>query len=167
MADLLDTFLGLHEEAKDLTFLHMAARGFVVFVFAVVLARYADRRFMSRSACFDFMLAVVLGSVLSRGINGQAKFFPTLGTSALLVIFHQLVGMIAYHSHRFSKLVKGQPIFLVRDGRADSRELRRNHITEDDLYENLRLNGNIASLDEVAEARLERNGSVSVIKKRS
>ena len=33
----------------------------------------------------DGLKAIVLGSVLSRGINGQAAFFPSLGASALLV----------------------------------------------------------------------------------
>jgi uncharacterized membrane protein YcaP (DUF421 family) len=43
----------------------------------------------------------------------------------------------------------------------------RSKITNDDLDENLRLHGNIASPADVAEARLERNGAVSVVKKRS
>jgi uncharacterized membrane protein YcaP (DUF421 family) len=165
-AELFDRILGLHVQAKDLEFGQMAARSLVVFILAIVLARVADRRFMGRSACFDFMLGVILGSVLSRGINGQAAFFPTLGASALLVILHRIVAAIAFHSHRFSKLVKGTERVLVRNGQADENELRRNHITFDDLCENLRLNGNITNVEEVLEARLERNGSVSVVKRK-
>jgi uncharacterized membrane protein YcaP (DUF421 family) len=164
-ADAFDRLLGLHVQAKDLGFTEMAARSLLVFCFAIFLARVADRRFMGRSACFDFMLGVILGSVLSRGINGQASFFPTLGASALLVIFHRIVGTIAFHSHRFSKWVKGAECVLVRDGTVDHEQMRRNRITFDDLCENLRLNGNASDLGQIAEARLERNGSISVVKK--
>lgn len=162
---MIDHFLGLHVQSKDLEFGQMAARAFVVFVFAIILARLADRRFMGRSACYDFMLAVILGSVLSRGINGQASFFPTLGASALLVLFHRLVGMIAFRSHRFSEWVKGTERVLVREGKVDHREMSRGDITIDDLWENLRVNGGIADLADVREARLERNGQISVVKK--
>jgi uncharacterized membrane protein YcaP (DUF421 family) len=164
--DFADRALGLELSARDLHFSHMAARSFVVFCFAIVLARAADRRFMGRSACFDFMLAVILGSVLSRGINGQAPFFATLGASALLVLLHHVVGTIAFRSHWFSDLVKGRDVVLVRDGQVDEGALRRNRITYDDLCENLRTNGNVHSLEDVEEARLERNGSVSVVKRK-
>jgi uncharacterized membrane protein YcaP (DUF421 family) len=142
----------------------MAWRSVIVFCAAIVLARVADRRFMGRNACFDFMLGVILGSVLSRGINGQASFLPTLGASALLVLLHHLVGTAAFHSHRFSQWVKGREYFLIRDGKIDERAMRRNKITYDDLCENLRLNGNINDIADVVEARLERNGNISIIK---
>lgn len=162
---LLDTLLGLSLEAKDLGFGHMAARALVVFACGVILARVADRRMIGHNAGFDIVLMVVLGSVLSRGINGQAAFFPTLGASAVLVLLHHLVAMLALRWGWFSKLLKGAPRTLVRDGRIDRAELKRNKITDEDLDENLRLNGGVRDASEVAEARLERNGSVSVVKK--
>jgi uncharacterized membrane protein YcaP (DUF421 family) len=159
-----DWLLGLHLDAEELTFGHMAARALVVFVCAVVLARAADRRMLGHNAGFDIMMLVVLGSVLSRAINGQAAFFPTLGASALLVLLHHVVATIAFHSHWFSQLLKGRPRTLVLNGNVDRAAMRRNKITDDDLDENLRLHGGVEGTDEVAEARLERNGSVSVVK---
>ena len=167
LADVADRLLGLSLEANELHLSHMACRAFVVFCVAVALARFADRRFMGRSACFDFMLGVILGSVLSRGINGQAKFFPTLGASVLLVALHSITGAIAFHSHWFSRLVKGDERVLVRNGKIDEREMRRNKITYADLCENLRINASVTDVKDVAEARLERNGTISVIKAKS
>jgi uncharacterized membrane protein YcaP (DUF421 family) len=160
----LDRLLGLHVQAAQLEFSQMAWRAFVVFCFGVLLARVANRRMLGHNAGFDIMLLVVLGSVLSRGINGQAAFFPTLGASAVLVALHHLVATIAFHSHWFSSFVKGEPIVLVRDGKLDRDAMRRTKITGDDLDENLRLNGSVDGTDDVAEARLERNGTISVVK---
>jgi uncharacterized membrane protein YcaP (DUF421 family) len=161
--DLLDRLLGLQLQARDLEFSHLACRSLVVFCAAILLARVADRRFMGHNACYDFMLGVILGSVLSRGINGQARFFPTLGASALLVILHRVVGTIAFHSHWFSEWVKGREYVLVRNGKVDEQALRKNKITYDDLCENLRTHGKVANVTDVAEARLERNGQISVV----
>jgi uncharacterized membrane protein YcaP (DUF421 family) len=162
--EALDRWLGLSVQAHDLGLGHMVVRSLVVFCFAVILARLGDRRMLGHNAGFDIMLLVILGSVLSRGINGQAPFFPSLGASAFLVLLHDLLGRMARQSHPFSKLVKGTPRILVRNGRVNDAELRRSKITPDDLDENLRLNGGVAGTGDVAEARLERNGSISVVK---
>lgn len=159
-----DRLLGLHTQAHELEFSQMAFRALVVFVFGVFIARLADRRVLGHNAGFDIMLLVVLGSVLSRGINGQAAFFPSLGASLVLIMLHHVVASLTFHSHWFSNLVKGGPRLLVRDGKIDREALRRSKFTEDDLNENLRLNGGVQGAADVAEARLERNGSVSVVK---
>lgn len=162
---LLDEWLGLHVAPENLTFLQMGARTVVVFIFGVVLVRIADRRFLGRSAGFDVLLGVVLGSVLSRAINGSAAFFPTLGACGLLVVLHHILSSLACHLHFFSKLAKGNACVLVREGRSDTQAMRANKISMDDLEENLRLNGNVAHAGEVGEARLERNGQVSVVRR--
>jgi uncharacterized membrane protein YcaP (DUF421 family) len=164
LRDFVDRVLGLSLQAHDLHFSHMAWRTFIVFGFAVFLARLGDRRFLGHGAGFDIMVAIILGSVLSRGINGQAPFFPTLGASALLVLLHHLMAKLAFRSHAFSKFMKGSARILVRDGKLVDDELRRSNITHDDLDEHLRLQGRVIGTDDVAEARLERNGIVSVVK---
>jgi uncharacterized membrane protein YcaP (DUF421 family) len=164
MPHWIDELLGLHTAPADLDLQQMAWRALVVFIVGVALVRLADRRFLGRNAGFDMLLGIVLGSVLSRAVNGQAAFFPTLGASALLVLFHRLLGAAACRSHLLSQLIKGQALPLVHDGKADTAALRKAHMSDDDLEENLRLNGNVESVEAVREARLERNGSVSVIK---
>lgn len=162
--DYISCALGLEVEALDLSVGQMAARAVIVFVFAVGLARAADRRMLGRNAGFDIVLLVALGSVLSRAINGQAAFFPTLVASALLVGLHHVVASVAFRSHGFSQWIKGRPRTLVRNGQIDRDALAKSNLTSDDLDENLRLNGGVDQLHDVAEARLERNGSVSVVK---
>jgi len=156
--------LGLNLSATKLEFRHMAWRTLVVFVVAVFVVRAGARRFLSRAAGFDIIVAIVLGSVLSRGINGEAAFFPSLGASLLLVALHHVLATLAFRWHWFSVLAKGQAITLVREGAVDRRAMAQAKITDDDLDESLRLNGNLEGTSDVAEARLERNGTVSVVK---
>jgi uncharacterized membrane protein YcaP (DUF421 family) len=157
--------LGLEVAPQNLTLGNMAARCVVVFIVAVIIGRLADRRALGGNAAFDVMLGVILGSVLSRGINGQASFFPTLGVGVVLVLLHRVLAVVAYRFHFISCLVKGRDRLLVRNGVCDDAAMREFDVTRDDLLENLRMDGNVADLKEVLEARLERNGRISVIKR--
>ena len=156
--------LGIHSPASNLTWSQMSLRTIIVFLFGILCMRLADRRFIGKSAGFDVFLAIILGSVLSRGINGQAPFFPTLGASGLLIVIHRLLGFVACRFSGFSRLIKGDAITLVHGGQMIHEAMRRADISLDDLEENLRQNGNVASAQKVFEARLERNGQISVVK---
>lgn len=165
LTELLDRWLGLHTEPADLSLVQMSLRTCVVFTWGVALVRWGDRRLLGKNAGFDVLLIVVLGSVLSRAVNGQASFFPTLGVSALLIFLHHLLSVATCRWHPLSRWIKGVPRMLIRDGKIESDELARSRMSADDLEENLRLNGNVKDIAEVQEARLERNGTVSVLKK--
>ncbi|HTL66398.1 MAG TPA: YetF domain-containing protein [Lacunisphaera sp.] len=163
MSAFLDELLGLHTRIQDVSWTQITARTIVVFIFGVILVPVADRRFLGRNAGFDVLLAIILGSVLSRGINGQAPFLQTLGASLLLVLLHRGIATIACRSPWFSKLTKGEAVLLVKNGRVDHEALRRCNISVDDLLENLRLNGGRAGPRGVAAAHLERNGRIGVV----
>ena len=158
--------MGLSVKADELGFGQIAWRTVVVFFFGVLLSRIADRRILGRMAGYDIVILVLVAAVLSRAVTGVSPFFSTLGASALLVLLHRLMGTVAYRWHWLSVLVKGRDHVLVRDGIADRDELRRNKITDDDLIESLRLHGEVAEPKDVREARLERNGEISVITKK-
>jgi uncharacterized membrane protein YcaP (DUF421 family) len=157
--------LGLEVKPEALSALQMCARSVVVFIWGIAIVRFGDRRLLGRNAGFDMLLLVVLGSVLSRGVNGQSAFFPTLAASGFLVVLHHLLSIATCRFHGLSILVKGTSRTLISGGRLDAAEARRSRISLDDLKENLRLNGNVGEIAEVKDARLERNGAISVVPK--
>jgi uncharacterized membrane protein YcaP (DUF421 family) len=60
--------------------------------------------------------------------------------------------------------VKGHSHLLVENGQVDHEALRASHMTDRDLAEALREKG-VADVAKIACARLERDGSVSVIQR--
>jgi uncharacterized membrane protein YcaP (DUF421 family) len=110
-------------------------------------------------------LLVILGSVLSRAINGTATFFASIGGGFVLVAVHRSFGWLACRSHGFGKLIKGCPDVIVENGRPDLRMMRRNHISEHDLVEDLRLDARTEDISKIRVARIERSGDISFIKK--
>jgi uncharacterized membrane protein YcaP (DUF421 family) len=163
--DLFARLLGLSLEPRDLTFLQISLRGAVVFIATLIMVRLGHKRSLARKTAFDAILMVILASVLSRGINGSASFFPTLGGGLVLVLIHRLFALAAFHSHWFGILIKGEPDIIVEDGQVDRRNVRRNHISMHDLQEDLRLNAHTEDLERIKVARVERSGDISFIKR--
>jgi len=160
MSDLL----GLGLQPKDLNSLQVCLRSVIVFVGALIIVRLAHRRFMSKMSAFDVILGFVLSSMLARAINGSAPFLPTLAGGLVLVLLHRIISIISFYSDAFGCLVKGDSKTLVKDGTRKEDALRSEGISDKDLLEEIRLNGNLGSWQEVKTATLERNGQVSVVK---
>ena len=161
----LEILLGLGVEPKELTFVQISLRGIIVFLVTVSAMRLGHKRSLARKTPFDAVLLVILAAVLSRAINGSAAFFATIGGGVVLVLLHRLFAFLAYYSHGFGILVKGQPDTIVRDGQRDFRAMRRNHVSTHDLEEDMRLSAHTDDLSRVRVARIERSGDISFIKK--
>jgi uncharacterized membrane protein YcaP (DUF421 family) len=102
--------------------------------------------------------------MMARTINGSEQLLPTLAAAFLLAGLHRAMGAIACRWDAFSGLIKGHGEVLVEKGVTNPGALKKHHFGEDDLHEELRLNG-VTSVEQVDLARLERSGDVSVIKK--
>jgi uncharacterized membrane protein YcaP (DUF421 family) len=163
--DCANSFLGLGLEPKELTFVQIASRGIIVFLVALFMVRLGDKRFLSKKTAFDAILGFILASMLARAVNGSSAFWPTLGGGFVLVGLHRLLALLSRRSHRFGLLVKGSSDPIIQHGEVIEANLRRNDMSEHDLLEDLRLNGQVQSPKEVEAAYVERNGEISVVPK--
>lgn len=145
----------------------MALRTAVIYLAALVMVRLGNRRFMARMSAFDVVVAIVLGSTLSRAINGGAALIPSLVAAAALLVLHWALAALAFYWPPFARLIEGRSRVLVRDGQPRWDELRKSHIPEADLRSAVRMSGHVAELEEVSVARLESDGKISVIPRRA
>jgi uncharacterized membrane protein YcaP (DUF421 family) len=159
----MNELLGLHLEGRDLSLVNVCLRGVIVFIVTLVMVRVADKRFLAKLAAFDVILGFLLASMMARAVNGSAAFLPTLVGGFVLVFLHRLLGMIAFHSDWFGRLVKGDACVVIEHGTINHKVLRGLHVSEKDVLEELHLNGNLEAVERVKKATLERNGKISVI----
>lgn len=157
--------LGIEVEPRELSVAQVVARATLIFIATLVYVRFGDKRFLSRKTAFDAVLGFILASMMARAINGSAPLLPTLAAGVVLVGLHRLFASLAMRWHPFGVMIKGTDQVVVRDGVVDQQALWRNNFSDRDLMEDVRLNGGITSTDAIAEARIERNGQVSVVKK--
>jgi uncharacterized membrane protein YcaP (DUF421 family) len=80
---------------------------------------------VGKLAAFDIVLAVLVGSNLSRALTANAPFGPTLAATAAIALVHWSITFLALRSRLVDKLVKGDVVSLVLHGEVDWRAMRR------------------------------------------
>jgi uncharacterized membrane protein YcaP (DUF421 family) len=162
--EFIDSILGLSLKSEQLSYGHMAARALVMYLLLIVIVRSAKKRFLSNATAFDFILTVMIGAIAARALTGGAPFFPATLAIVVMVIIHWTFSYMARGSATFSGLIKGHSTVVIKDGKPQTEAMKRAHMSRDDLDEDLREKG-VTSPSEVKEARLERSGKLSTIKK--
>jgi uncharacterized membrane protein YcaP (DUF421 family) len=135
-------------------------------VFLVFLLRVMGRRELSSLSAVDLVLLIVLGDAIQQGLT-QDDYSVTGALIAVGAIATLQVATSygSYRSVRLRRVFDGEPIVLVQDGKVLERNLRRERLTVDELLEQARIQ-QIASLQDVAWAVFEPNGSISFIPKK-
>lgn len=162
---VFQVIIGPDGQPKELTLLQLCVRAFIIFVLGLAMVRFGDRRSLSEKTGFDTLFLVLIGAVLARAINGSAAFLTTIGCALFLMAIHRLFAFIAYHSHTFGKLIKGDEVTLVTNGTVDWKNMKKHLVSKHDLEEDLRLNAAAEDFEKIKAARLERSGDISFIKK--
>ena len=142
----------------------ICVRAVIIFVFGLLCVRIAGRRTFAQATPLDIIVAIVVGSNLSRIMTGRASFFGGLAACLLLVVLHRALAMATLRWNGLATLVKGGPVVLVRDGRIDEAALRRHELSRDDLEEGLRMEQE-ENCDNVRLATLEAGGKISVVRR--
>ncbi len=161
LKELLTYLLGIGQ--PDLDVLQMTVRALIVYPLGIAMVHLGDKRFLGGISAFDFLMAIIIGSILSRAISGSAPFLPSIAASFALVLAHRGFAALGFRWSRFAKIVKGSPRQLVRDGEILWHEMRKSSIGEEDLRQAARHHGRTTELDDVSQAFLERNGEISII----
>jgi uncharacterized membrane protein YcaP (DUF421 family) len=152
--------------SPDIAWWQMSVRALIVLAYGILFVRIAGKRTFGKLSAFDIVLAVLIGSNLSRALTGNAPFWPTLAATTVLGIAHWTLGRASIHNRWLGKIIKGSPRQIIRDGKLDEAAMKKGELSHGDLAEALRLHG-CEALEGVKDAYLERNGDISVIKSES
>ena len=161
--DWFDTFHALiGADGEEIGVLQMILRGVVVLVIGFVLIRVATPRIFSKTTPIDIVVAVIIGSNLSRTMTGGAPFLPVIAATFVLVLLHAAVTRLASYWRPFATLIKGRACVLAEDGEIDWKQMHRCAVGKRDLLAAVRAAGG-TDLDEIRLATLERGGEVEVV----
>lgn len=163
MLEQFQSLLGLGRDVADVGSLQMSLRTVLIYAFTLVIIRLGSKRFLGKASAFDTIVGIMLGSIMSRAINGSAPFVPTLAAGVVLVAIHWLLAALALHIDWFGPLVKGNPILLIKDGEVREDGILRGGITKMDLTQALREQTKQSDPAKIELAYLERDGGISII----
>ncbi len=160
--NLIDEIFG---QGQELTTLQMSARAFIVFIIALALIRVSGKRSFGMHMPFDNAIPILLGAILSRAVTGASPFFATIAASAVITVLHRLFAWICIHNDTFGKIVKGESKVLYADEKLVKENMEKCLVSEKDLLESIRINGNTETLMNIKSIWMERSGKISVVKK--
>jgi uncharacterized membrane protein YcaP (DUF421 family) len=144
----------------------LVGRAFVMFLLILLLVRVVNRRELSKMEPYDLVLLIVLGDLVQQGITQND--YSVTGASIVIVTMTLLsifTAYIAYRLPRFGRVLDGEPVILLENGRPLEKNLRRERISLGELAAEARQN-DIADLGSVRYAVLETSGSISFLTER-
>ena len=141
-----------------------AVRGAGVYLGLMLVLRLVGKRSFGEMTTFDIVVLMLVGGTLRTAIIGDDKspLAAVIGALAIFV-FDKAVAWTCARWPWLDRVVEGKDSLVARDGRILQAELRRHDMSEAALRRALREKG-LHELDQVAEARLEANGRISVLK---
>jgi len=137
-------------------------RGGLVYVGLLLMLRAAGKRTFAELTPFDIVALMLVGSSLRSAIvaNDTSVLGPFLAVGTMVLI-DRLMTWACAASVAVNRWVEGKPVTLAKDGRMLDRVLLAQGVPREGFERELR-HHEIDSIEEVAEARLEPNGRISV-----
>jgi uncharacterized membrane protein YcaP (DUF421 family) len=151
-------------QGQEIGWAQMSLRAVLIFAIGLAIMRFAAARAFGKWTALDIILAVIVGSNLSRALTGSAPFWPTVIATLVIVVLHAALSHAVIRWPVLSRALKGRSVCLIKEGTLNTRALRRHGIGEGDLRMALRAQG-VAEVEDAESVYLERNGDISVILK--
>ena len=146
----------------QLPIMEKVLRAAVGYAFLLIAFRVLGRRELGRLTNFDLVVVLVIANVLQNAMIGDDHSLTggLIGAATVLVL-NALVAAAVYASRRVERIVDGDPVVIVADGRLIRSTLRRELITENEVLAATRSAG-IQQLADVRLAILESTGEINV-----
>ena len=161
----VEFLFGGDEASQSVTLWQYAFRAGFVYLFGLFLLRLGRNRFLGTITLFDGLLVIILGAVLSRAINGTARLSSAVASGLAIFAIHWTFSWACCRYHFLGGILKGKPVVLIENGIFHQKNMRLLHLSETDVMEQVRIVSNLGDVAQVAQAHLERNGTISVVKR--
>ncbi|MBF6600103.1 MAG: DUF421 domain-containing protein [Dehalococcoidia bacterium] len=155
---MIAAVFGLHAP-----FAEIVARSVIVYVVIVLLIRVMGRRQLGQMTPFDLVLILLIANAVQNAMVGtDSTIFGGLVAAAALLTTDQVLSRAVDRIPRFRRIIQGQPILLVNDGRLIERHVVAAGLSEELVVQAIREHG-FENLQQVQMAVLEIDGTISIV----
>jgi uncharacterized membrane protein YcaP (DUF421 family) len=143
----------------------LVLRAVFLYAFVLLVMRVTGRRELSTLSAVDLVLLIILGDAIQQGLT-QDDYSVTGAVIVVSTIAALQVGTsyLAFRSRGARRVLEGEPVVIVQDGKLIEGNMKRERLTEDEVSEEMRAQ-QIASVEDVEWGILETNGTMSFIPK--
>ena len=141
----------------------IAVRGTVMYWFLFLLFRFVVRRDAGGVGMADILVLVIVADAAQNAFAGEYRSIADgMLLISVIVFWNFLADWLAYRYPFFERVFQARPLLLIKDGRLQQHNMRRQLLTREDIEEKLREHG-VADVKKVRRAYLESDGKFSVI----
>jgi uncharacterized membrane protein YcaP (DUF421 family) len=145
--------------------IEVVLRSFTAFAILLIGTRILGQQLISQMTTFDFIASISLGTIAANlTFNTPIKAFNFLMAYAVFIVVTVIIALISLKSRQARKFFAGTPTVIIQDGRLLEDNMRKIRYTLDYLNQQLR-EKDIFNIDEVLQAMIEANGTLTVLKK--
>ena len=147
--------------------LTLIIRAIVIYLIVLVILRIMGKRQIAEMQPYELVATLIIADLAC--IPMTEITVPLLhGIVPLLALttIHFFICILSVKSIKLRRLINGSPIIVIDNNGIRYKDLRALNMTLNDLYEGLRVAGYF-SLEDIAYAVVETNGSLSVLPKTS
>ena len=140
-------------------------RTFLLFAFLTLMLRLMGKRQVGEMEVSELVTTLLLSEIAA--LPMEDTDFPVLyAIVPILVIFsfEVIITFLKTKWNPLKKLFESKPVFLIKRGVLDQKELGKNRISLGELLSELRIQG-ISTYGDAYYAILEQNGKLSVVKR--
>lgn len=146
-----------------LPFAAVFLRGTIVYLTLFALLRFVPNRMSGVVSTTDLLMIVLIANAAQNALTDDYKSITDgIGVVGTIVFWSFSLNWLGHRFPRFQRLLRPQPLPLVKGGQLLRHNMRRELITEDELMTQIREQG-IADLADVKAAFMEADGQISVI----
>jgi uncharacterized membrane protein YcaP (DUF421 family) len=137
-----------------------------IYVFMLIVFRFAGKRSLSEMSNFEFVLLLIIGESAQQAVLGKDYSL----TNAYLVIL-TLTGLQIslsiwkQRSERVKRWLDGLPVVIVEDGRPLKERMDKLRVGEDSVLEAARELQGLERMDQIKYAVMESTGTITIIPK--
>jgi uncharacterized membrane protein YcaP (DUF421 family) len=146
--------------------LEIAVRGTLMYWFLFCIFRFVLRRDTASAGITDILFVVLLGDAAQNAMIGAGQTVADgVALILTLVFWNYLFDYLGFHFELVARFTEAPRVTLIRHGRLQCRNMRREHLTEQEIRTRLRVAG-VENVADVKAMYLESDGSVSVLKRK-
>lgn len=146
--------------------LEIIIRGTVMYLVLFVLLRLTMKRIGGMISLGDILMVALVAAAVQNSIaRDNQSIADGIILVATIAFWSYALDWMGHRSPLFQRFYNPPALLLVQNGRMIRRNMRQELITEDELLGQLRQKG-IRNINEVKEAFMEGDGSITVIRKK-
>ena len=138
-------------------------RTIILYILIIVGVRLMGKRQVGELEPSELVLSLLIADLASVPMQDLGAPLHT-GIIPILTLLSMttILSVLTMKSIRFRAILCGKPSIIIRNGKLEQEEMRRNRLTVDELLEELRCQGH-PDISTVQYAILETNGNLSIL----